>query len=214
MWTSTASDEDRAGRWEKTSLRSRRFLSTALALGVGLSVGCSAPAAENGPDPAGPRDDRFDLVDHQRWTLVSPEEDPFAPVDELAPCSPEDSHGLEQLGVEDSFFVRTTSCDYLTVRQSSLFDLRAGEKLVVRIWHDQMTAPEETTATVIVRVGSVTALEETLAIPSGSGLLYMSQAVDAPLPQGEPVFFHVRNHGQNEYNLIEVSTGNTSLFDD
>lgn len=149
------------------------------------------------------------LVDNLLWEVVLPADDPFYPADdsEVVLC-PESEYGSEVEGSDAWFSVKTVACNYLTVRQPLLVDVPADAQLRVRLWHFKFTLTEGT-FTHAIAVGSPpdTFWEAELPLPiTESGLLpYELVPISRSLSAGEPVYWHLNNHGLNSWHLIEFS---------
>ena len=142
------------------------------------------------------------LVHSALWSEVAREDDPFARPEPVR-CLP-DSFGAEPLGGELVFYVRTEFCPALTVQQASRADLAAGQTLRARLFHFSLTAPENASAQLIVRLGDDEVLREELPIPSPQAQLELEWVSPRDYARGTPVWFHVENHGANEYVLIAL----------
>jgi hypothetical protein len=81
----------------------------------------------------------------------------------------------------------------------------AGDKLQLRIWHFELTAPEAAEAHIAVTLAGTSLFDKRYPIPSGSGLDAPVVEVAADADQGSPIVFHVHNHGDNSFSLIEMS---------
>ncbi len=148
------------------------------------------------------------LVDLEAFTVVSHEAaDPFrdqAPSDANCDLA---TTGYELFGGEPSFGVDTMRCGYVTAEARALTHIAEGDQIHIRLWHFDLIAPEAATATVAIAVRGETLYEQFLAIPGPSGLdaPYFEAPFDAET--GDPVHFHVRNHGSNSYALLELTVG-------
>jgi len=146
------------------------------------------------------------LVSHDAWRVATPAEDPwveFRPADDIT-CpdrsrQPEDFAGIYAYGVI------TTECPYTTVVQETLEDACAGETFYVWLWNYALTAPASATAHLAVRVGDETLWQAAYPIPGPAGLVTERIVLQHDIAAGTPVYFHVRNHGSNSYELIELS---------
>lgn len=97
-------------------------------------------------------------------------------------------------------------CNWLTLEQPSLRDIRAGDEVEIRMRHSSLTAPVPNgEAHMVFAIGDEVALDYNVLIPSD--FAFPSEVWTAPrdFPAGTPVYFHVDNHGSNEYMLIEVN---------
>lgn len=97
-------------------------------------------------------------------------------------------------------------CDWITLTQPSLRDIRAGDRVEVRMRHSELTAPvpnEDARMTFVI--GDQVVLDYTVLIPSPFRFPSVVWTAPADVPAGTPLLFHVDNHGSNEYMLIEVN---------
>ncbi|MFO0748946.1 MAG: hypothetical protein U1F43_25260 [Myxococcota bacterium] len=186
------------------------WFASAVALALAAGAGCSDGAPAN-PDalsctPVAAGQSRM-LVDHDLWRLATPEEDPWAefrPADITCPDrsrQPEDFAGVYAYGV------LTDGCQYTTVVQETTADACAGETFYVWIWNFALTGPEGASAHLGVKVGDVLWQAER-AIPSTAALATDRIVLAHDIPKGTPIYYHVRNHGSNSYELIELSIVN------
>ncbi len=146
------------------------------------------------------------LVNHDLWRLATAAEDPwveFRPGDDIA-C-PSGARKTEDFAGTYAYSVITLGCSYTTVVQETLADACAGEELYVWMWNYALTAPADSTAFLGVQVGADRVWEDTRAIPSASALEATRVTLTRDVPKGTPIFFHVRNHGANSYELLELS---------
>lgn len=98
-------------------------------------------------------------------------------------------------------------CNWLTLEQPSLRDIRAGDRVEVRAFHFTLTLPLGEEARLSLVVGDQLAFDERIPIEPSRGSQFLSNTWVAPkdYPKGTPLLFHVDNHGTNEYLLIEVN---------
>ena len=156
-----------------------------------------APSDPGNEDRALSSPDLWTITDALIPGVPTPAEDSF--------CSAE-GYKAEQLGSAYVFSVLTVFCNHLSVTQPTLTKIKTGETLRMKLWHSQLTAPVDSTAHVFIGLGDLPLWEETYPIPTLEGSLTTSYW-NAPhdIPAGTPLFFHVRNHGANEYSLVEIS---------
>lgn len=180
-----------------------RYIALAIALALAGCAGDSGSGATCHPNPDG---SRVQLVAHVDWEVAPLDEDPFAAyAPAVTEACPVDARLIEDFSGTLSYSVRTSDCSYTTVRQPSLVDVCAGDTLYVWLWHFALTAPEGATAHLAVQIGGDLVWEQAVPIPSESGLFTDRVPLAADYPAGTPVYFHVRNHGANSYNLLELS---------
>ena len=149
---------------------------------------------------------RGPLVEPELWEVVAEADDPFT--DRLPDAScPEDAYMFELLANEPVFSVDTGRCNYITARQPALRAVDEGETLVARIWHFALNAGESARAHVALRINESDVLDESVPIPSEGGLIAVEVEAKEAYPEGTPVFFHLHNHGDNSWSLVELSAG-------
>jgi hypothetical protein len=170
---------------------------------VALLAACD-DAGGGAPADAGPS---F-AADRHRWApLADTASDPFRPDGGVPPaCDPESFY------VDDSqadFEVNTAVCHFLTVEQPLPVALPAGEHLRVRVWHGRLWSadPGPVTGLVGLAVGDRVVWSETVPIPALGGLVDGDWEIDRDLPAGTPLRYHVQNHGDNRWSLLEVRGG-------
>lgn len=161
---------------------------------LGLSTACEPPRP------------RVALVDHERWVITAAHEDPFDDRPAEATCDPE-AVQPNVLGLEAVLDIETWRCGYVTVVQPSLHEIRAGDRIRVRLWHYTLTAQEPAEAHAAVRIGALLPFDVRIPIPTSGGLLLEDWIAPEDAPAGTPIYFHLHNHGANSFDLIEVSGG-------
>jgi hypothetical protein len=100
---------------------------------------------------------------------------------------------------------REPLCNWLTLEEPSLRDIRAGDRVEIRMRHSPLTAPVPNgEARMMFAIGGELALDYSVLIPSD--YVFPSEVWTAPrdFPEGTQLLFHVDNHGKNEYMLIEA----------
>jgi len=96
-------------------------------------------------------------------------------------------------------------CNWITLEQPSLRAIRAGDQVEVRARHSQLTAPVPGEARMGFVVGDEQLLDYSVTIPSDFEFPNAVWTAPRDYPAGTPLLFHVDNHGQNEYMLIEAN---------
>lgn len=183
--------------------RLRRRLRWPLVLCTALPLwGCGDDGNGNGSSGAQP------LVTASAWEPVDEAEDPFA--DEKSDDAVCDSLGYETEDYEDepAFFVDTEACDYLTVEQPALVSAAEGDTLHLRLYQYDLTAPDGGQAHLAIAFGEDTVWEEVVDIPADAELIDSTWEAEQGVEAGDPILFHVSNHGDNNYALIELSKMN------
>ncbi|MGD8607886.1 MAG: hypothetical protein PVH21_11365 [Myxococcales bacterium] len=96
-------------------------------------------------------------------------------------------------------------CNWLTLQQPSLRDVRAGDRIEVRAYHFALTEPLGEEARMSFVIGDELVFDETILIPRDGEFLTNTWTAPKDYPAGTPVLWHVNNHGSNEYLLVEVN---------
>ena len=158
---------------------------------VGLSVACGEDGAQ--ARGAGP------LVEIDAWSLTAGLDDPFWSShggDDAARCS-----GVhwrtEGLGVE----VDTQACNYVTLTQTSVQPIAAGQRVQVRAWWQILASVEPTEGYIAVLIGDWLLFDERVAIPGDADARTVRIESPRAYPAGTPIYFHVDNHGYNSWTL-------------
>ncbi len=154
------------------------------------------------------------LVDNGSWVLMPEETDPWSTGRDPAkvPCVQADLL-VEEVGNDERWMsVNTQNCGYATLSQPLLEDVPDCSTLLVHIWYFKFLAPKETSVgyEIIVTVGDplLDGGEPLLRVtgdtlPDESGLIYEVVQTKRAYSAGEPVYYHVSNHGQNSWEFIQ-----------
>jgi hypothetical protein len=180
-----------------TRTRMAQLLPTTAMAFLSLVAACDEdPACEGAPEGV-----LVSLVDHRAWRIAEPGEDPWlAHRPEDVSC-PEGARSSEDFAELPSFGVDTGLCPYTTVTQPTTTAICEGEALYVWLWRFQLTGPEGAEATMAVALEDDVVWQQTVPIPARSALVALTVPVP-PTPAGTPIRFHVRNHGDNGYQLL------------
>lgn len=150
----------------------------------------------------------YALMNNSLWQPVDPADDPFWPVDDtlVVRCPPE-SYSAEDNGDGLWFSVSTQECNYLTMTQPLLVDLPEGATVQVQVWHFPIISSSGTYHHLVAGGDPVkTIWEVTLELPALSAgfLPYEPITSTVSISQGEPLYWHLSNHGNNSWHLIEL----------
>ena len=168
---------------------------------VGEDVTVSEDAGDGGDEPVPP------LVSHSLWSQLSEEEDPLATVRPQEVDCPQEAIKTETLDGQMSYAVNMEKCNYLAVSQPSLLAVDEGDGVRARIWHFELTPAiggESAEAYVAITFDGDLAWETTVPIPSDGQLLTPEWVAERDYPRGTEVSFHLKNHGDNQWNFIEL----------
>jgi hypothetical protein len=111
---------------------------------------------------------------------------------------------LESVGPDPAFEIQTDLCDYATAQQPTLVALAPGDTLSVRVFHWSLVADEAAEAHLALALGGEVVWERYVPIPSEPDLLEEDVVIERDLPAGTPLQFHVHNHGDNAYDILEL----------
>ena len=164
-----------------------------------LIGGCVGRKDTGDSADAGPQ--WLSLVSAEAWTEVTdPASDPFEDRPAEVECSP------LGYGVESTYFeVETDDCAYGTFQQPALHSVSAGDEMELVFWHlDLWTNDKEAQGHLAVATAEAVLHESYLDIPSSSEVYAITFAAPAALVAGEPIFFHVHNHGYNSWSLGSI----------
>lgn len=161
-----------------------------------------------------------------------PAADPFSPLRTPEHFCDNTCHFPEFLQVgEFSYTLDSNYCNYLTVAQETTRPISRGDKLFVRLWHFALESSSGGRAYTAVQVGDRVIWDARLPIPCRGGLVGFipgGDCLDNPAnvdvdpaefvadfdaPAGTPIYFHIQNHGANNYNLVEISVNERTLID-
>jgi hypothetical protein len=164
---------------------------------------CASLTACPGPEC----EEKVDLVDMTGWTLTPPADDPFAPADDAPFCAPEDVR-MEPFGNGGPIALDVdtrTGCGWATVEQETKAEIVAGDVVLSRLFYFSQTSFPADVAFVALRFGDEDLWSFEVPIPTSSKLEFPEIALERDVPAGTRVLFHVGNHGDNTWNLLEVS---------
>ncbi|MEL6344588.1 MAG: hypothetical protein AAFV53_15845 [Myxococcota bacterium] len=137
------------------------------------------------------------LVDASSWVEVDASLDPFSDRPADVSCTAL-GYGPEL----DTFEVQTADCAYGTFRQPLLFDVRAGEEIVVVYWFLELFSTDlDAEGHVALAVDDGLLFEDHIPIPGGPETRQRTVTAPRDLVAGEWLYFHVHNHGFNSWYL-------------
>lgn len=193
-----------------------RILSSLFLIGcLGLLSGCGdGGEATSEPGP---------IVDNLLWKITNEGDEFFGSPPPESTCPPSEdcpvpdgdcvrlSPGCRPTYIAECFdpftvlSVYTDSCNWVTLEQPLLRDIRAGDEVAIRTFHFALTAPSGGEARVSLAIGDQLAFERRFLIPQPSGPANSIWVAPKDMPAGTRVLFHVDNHGSNEYLLVEAN---------
>lgn len=166
-----------------------------LLFGLAL-LGCSDQA------PAPPPTTTYQpLVFAEDWSRVEREDDPFVSAAEPGSACVGPGFVVESGWVE----VDTGLCQWVTLEAGARFGVEPAQALRLVVSHYDLSAIAPAEATVSLRFGDCTLWEKIVAIPNPAAVYGEELESPCSLERGGRVFFHVHNHGQNNWQLQELS---------
>lgn len=143
------------------------------------------------------------LVDHGDWVPAAQEPGELRDHAPTELRCPNEAWQVTSDGVLD---VSTGDCNYFAVEQPALRDVPAGSVVSFTLSHLDLFDPnsESAQAHVALMIGSSLLWERTVPIPSPA-LIYHEQIIlEDAVSADDPVFFHLHNHGTNEWKLLDI----------
>ncbi len=142
------------------------------------------------------------LIDHQAWRVTDDNSDPLASHrPRVVSCGDLTSWGPEESYVE----VDTGRCNYLMIEQPALASGAIGDHVKGSITHFDLTAPEPAMAHLAVLIHDRVIFERVIAVPGPADVFSFDEILTAPFENGEPVYLHVHNHGQNNWRFYDLT---------
>jgi hypothetical protein len=183
-----------------------RALSLVAWLGLGVTsalVGCSNHS-DPAPTTTPPATASYQpLVSLNDWSSVSRDDDPFVTDAAPPPCVgpgfvvERDSSWLE---------VDTGLCSWVTLRASAQSGVTSGQPLQLTVSHYDLNAGAPAEADLALRFEDCDVWSTTIPIPSAANVDKEQFASPCALNEGGTVLFHLNNHGQNTYQLQDLSS--------
>lgn len=165
-------------------------------IGVAL-MGCEPPAT---------CESFVDVIDAEAWTFVAPEDDTLWPApDDAELCEASDVQ-VQPVGDDLAVEIDTRfGCGWATAEQALAEDIDADDELQIRIFYFSQSSFPAAEAEVAVAIDDEILVSERIAIPTSSGLLAPRVTPARAHAAGAPIRFHIGNHGDNSWNLVEVA---------
>jgi hypothetical protein len=144
----------------------------------------------------------LELTSAESWTSASPAEDPFIELEAgRVRCSP------FALRPEGSWLeVSTADCNYATLVYRFRADVRAGSSVRGEIAWTTLAASEPAVGTLaFASLGAGVLWSTDVAIPGNPDIVEVEFELGADAPAGSALYFHVRNHGYNAWQLSPLT---------
>ena len=168
-----------------------------------LGLLLAAAACEDDPPPPPATGPLVELEAGERGAAV--DEDVFGAERPAGlVCDPVLGIGTENLGGVEVLELATEFCNYVTLRQPTLRTVAAGDVVVIRIFHYDLTFPAPAEAHLALAIDGEVVWEERVPSPAAAALVSGEITIDRALPVGTELQLHVHNHGANTYALASL----------
>lgn len=162
----------------------------------------------SGPEPVqdaiAPRKPAVSLFDHQQWKVVGIENDPYASLKQSKhTCDLATGKKIEEGVLE----IDTDFCNFITLEQPSVTEIRAGEMVEFVMWHLELFASTPGEAFVSIRIADQVIWEKTIPVPFRAEIYQPQWTPAQPIPKGSRIVFHLHNHGANTWKIHSLTTG-------
>ena len=135
------------------------------------------------------------------WAPVARGDDPFITQPDAAPACIGPGFVVEQQWLE----IDTALCNWVTLAAPARFSIDAGEQLRIIVSHFDLNAPSAAEGEARLTLGDCDAWSKVVAIPSAAAVYTETFASACSIAEGDVVYFHLHNHGQNNWQLQELS---------
>ena len=186
---------------------SARILVACLVGTEALAAGCTPAVAVC--------EDKASLVDVRAWRFVEPADDALWPaLNDAALCNAGDVQ-VKPVGDALALEINTRfGCGWATATQTTPRALRVGDRVQTQIFYFPQSSFPTAVAEIAIAIDDEIVVQETLEIPAPSGLLQPVIVVDQDVDVGADVSFHIGNHGDNSWNLVEFAVVRSVPCDD
>jgi mono/diheme cytochrome c family protein len=143
---------------------------------------------------------RLALTDVLAWTSQKAGRDSLADHRPTSVECPENSYYAEGQALE----VETGYCNYLSLVQPTLGELKSGDTVHLVLWHGDLAFDEPASAHVAVTIGDRLLWETEVAIPTRAQIYDVRIPVEFDALEGSEVQYHLHNHGYNSWTLLQL----------
>ena len=152
---------------------------------------------------SGPRCPAVQLLDANAWKRIPSEEDPFLKMKtEHHKCLPLGTY------VENGVFeIDTGLCNFATIVQPLQTEIRQGERLQFTLLHEDLSAPTNATAFVVLSIDGERIWQQEIPIPSEASYYQPLWTAHKEIKKGAKIVFHLHNHGANNWTIHSLTAG-------
>ena len=145
----------------------------------------------------------IDLVDPDAWMIVPDNEDPYRDLraDDQQDCNP--------LGITNEagvLEVQTDVCPFVTLKQPALAGSKSPRWLGLLTYHSALFSDPAGQGHMAIRVNGEEIWSAEVDIPGEADVYPVEQTEYPAFSKGDPILFHVRNHGANSWKLAYFRT--------
>jgi hypothetical protein len=137
------------------------------------------------------------LIDHFEWQRYDAGLDPLAAHQPANIVCPATAAFVEY----DSFEVDTARCNYVLSWHPAIRDVAVGTTVQLTMLHYDLLAAEPATAHLAIFFDDVLQWQTEIPIPSSGRAIHETFTATRALRAGEPIRFHLHNHGGNTWLL-------------
>jgi hypothetical protein len=167
-----------------------------------LLLPCLAAAACGAEAPEPENTTRYEpLASPEDWSQVERTADPFVTDAAQAPACLGPGFSAENTWLE----VDTGVCNWVTLQASARLMVEPRQRLRLVVSHYDLSAIAPAEARLELRFGDCELWQESVAIPSPAAVYDEELESPCAIEQGAPMLFHLHNHGQNNWQLQELS---------
>ncbi len=151
-------------------------------------------------------EEKISIIDVRAWAFVEPADDRRWPAPDDAALCDNDDVQVQPVGDDLALEIDTRlGCGWATAQQPTLRDLHVGDRLQVQVFYFSQSSFPTAEAQVAIAIDDDVVLDERITIPATSGLLQPVLTIDNDIAAGASAAFHIGNHGDNSWNLVELA---------
>ena len=141
-----------------------------------------------------------ELIDPNAWQSIAVGSGPFAELaSDESQCDP---RGIKfEEGVLE---IDTGLCSFYTGEQPLATSIREGDTVSFLIYHGALASTEPALGYVALQIGETIIFEREVPIPFSSQIYADTITTSFEVPSGTPVYFHVHNHGANNWRMAHI----------
>ncbi len=166
-------------------------------------------ACSDEPDSDPPRTGRITLTSATAWQPVEAAADRWRtqPDDAVALSAPSTCAAAALVTESEILEINTGVCNWVTLRQPLLEEIRAGETVRLLFWHLYLTSSPPAQGAAELRIDGEPFWRIDVAIPHPETVYKPKWIAARRFAKGAIVELHVHNHGANSWRLLDLTTG-------